>query len=106
MSTHIRIPCPKCHETLNVRREDVGKKVGCKHCKNTFLVRDPEALEPLEGAAAGPANHRAESTPGGPEALDLTFEGAAGGAQARPETARLEADLARVRAERNQLRHD
>src|SRR4051794_20522770 len=80
MSTHIEIGCPKCQETLRVRREYIGKRVSCKRCQNTFKVWDPD--EPSADLSSPPPN----------------AEGAAASGSAR--------GLAETAAERDRLRNE
>jgi DNA-directed RNA polymerase subunit RPC12/RpoP len=46
MSTTLAIACPECDKQLNIRAELEGKKVRCKDCGHTFIVKAPPVKKP------------------------------------------------------------
>lgn len=56
MSDTITISCPKCEKSLTLRAELEGKKVRCKDCRHTFVVKAPpkKAAEPKKAAVPTP----------------------------------------------------
>ena len=55
MASVVEITCPECEEPLKVSSEHIGKKVKCKHCGHSFVVKDPGAKPGAKPAAASPA---------------------------------------------------
>ena len=45
MTDYIRSLCPQCQHRLRIRREYVGRRIGCKECGSVFEIKD-EALTP------------------------------------------------------------
>ncbi len=96
-TTHVVIACPSCRKDLKARREYVGRQVSCKHCGNTFTIRDPEAsgttAAPV-GAEAGDALEAATTLKGAGSEVSNDLL-----ASLVAERDRLKAELAELRAE-------
>ena len=49
--------CPVCGRCLQVRLELLGKTVACRHCRGTFIARDPTLAPPsIVGTPADAVN--------------------------------------------------
>jgi hypothetical protein len=60
----VQTKCPECARALSVADELVGKKVRCKGCGASFVIRDPKSAKsaaPAKGPAKAPAKSPAKA---------------------------------------------
>jgi hypothetical protein len=54
MADTIPVTCPECDKSMQVPAKLVGKKIRCKGCEATVLVKEPKAAKPAKPAPASP----------------------------------------------------
>ena len=63
MATTIVISCPECDKQIKAPAELEGKKIRCKGCGHTFVVRASAAAGDGDGPAAKPAKKKPAPPP-------------------------------------------
>ncbi len=56
MADTIPVACPECDKQMQVPTKLVGKKIRCKGCEATILVKEPKAAKPAKAAKPEPAS--------------------------------------------------
>src|SRR5687768_16006642 len=76
MTTTIAIECSECGKQLKVRAELEGKKVRCKECGHTFVVKSAaiKKAQPKKAAPPAPAKPTAPAKPSGPAADEDEYD--------------------------------
>ncbi len=54
MADTIPVTCPECEKSMQVPAKLAGKKIRCKGCEATILVKEPKAAKPAKPAPASP----------------------------------------------------